>query len=94
MTEVDVELGQREGLCAPFRNLSAEDPAYAIFTSGSTGRPKGVVVSHRGLVNLFDAQIRSFVLTEKSRVLWFLSPSFDASISDIGTCLLAVRRST
>ncbi|HET6247809.1 MAG TPA: non-ribosomal peptide synthetase [Tepidisphaeraceae bacterium] len=65
------------------------DLAYVIFTSGSTGRPKGVMVTHRGIVNLLDAQIAAFGLNERSRTLFYLSPSFDASISDIGTTLLS-----
>ncbi|MBA2664100.1 MAG: amino acid adenylation domain-containing protein [Bradymonadaceae bacterium] len=70
----------------------AADPhrlAYVIYTSGSTGRPKGVAVTHAGIVNLLDAQISAFALTSTSRALWLLSPNFDASISDIGTALLA-----
>ncbi|QEL14664.1 peptide synthetase [Limnoglobus roseus] len=63
--------------------------AYAVYTSGSTGRPKGVLVEHRGIVNLLDAQIAAFDLTPGSRALWVLSPAFDASVSDIGTALLA-----
>ena len=63
--------------------------AYAVYTSGSTGRPKGVLVEHRGIVNLLDAQIVEFELTPGSRALWVLSPAFDASVSDIGTVLLA-----
>ena len=63
--------------------------AYGIYTSGSTGRPKGVLIEHSGIVKLLDAQIAAFGLTPGSRALWVLSPAFDASISDIGTVLLA-----
>src|SRR5207244_2567933 len=65
------------------------DLAYVIYTSGTTGRPKGVMVPHRGLVSLFDAQIAAFGLSPRSRVLLYLSLSFDASLSDIGTALLS-----
>lgn len=57
--------------------------AYLIFTSGSTGTPKGVMVSHDGLMNLFQAQKKMFQVTPQSRYFWYLSPQFDASISDI-----------
>lgn len=65
----------------------AHELAYIIFTSGSTGQPKGVMVEHRGIYNLLHAQIEAFALRASSRALWFLSPAFDASISDIGTTL-------
>ncbi len=66
-----------------------EDLAYLIFTSGSTGEPKGVMVNHAGIPNLLEEQIRIFELHPQSRVLFFVSTSFDASISDIGTTLLS-----
>jgi len=69
--------------------LSESDLAYIIYTSGSTGQSKGVAVEHRGIVNLIDAQNSAFQLTSDSRSLWLLSPAFDASLSDIGTVLLA-----
>lgn len=63
--------------------------AYVIYTSGSTGIPRGVVVGHDGLLTMLEAQIEAFEISSTSRCLWILSPSFDASISDIGTSLLA-----
>jgi thioester reductase-like protein len=66
-----------------------EELAYVIFTSGSTGRPKGVRVGHAGLVPLLRAQIELFGLGPGKRSLFFLSPCFDASLSDIGTALLS-----
>ncbi|MEU0539237.1 AMP-binding protein [Nocardia sp. NPDC005978] len=68
---------------------AADDLAYVIYTSGSTGRPKGVRVAHTGLVPMLTAQIDLFALAPGMRALFTLSTAFDASISDIGTALLA-----
>jgi amino acid adenylation domain-containing protein len=69
--------------------IAPDDLAYIIYTSGSTGRPKGVAVAHRSLRHLVDAQIDAFKITAESRVLQFSSLSFDASVSEIFTAVLA-----
>ncbi len=69
--------------------MAAEDLAYSIYTSGSTGQPKGVLVTHRGIVSFIDCQIRAFGLAFGKRALFYLSTSFDASVSDMGTALLS-----
>lgn len=66
--------------------------AYIIYTSGTTGRPKGVAVSHRSLQHLVEAQIEAFEIGRESRVLQFASLSWDASVSEIFTSLLAGAR--
>lgn len=63
--------------------------AYVMHTSGSTGTPKGVAVEHRGIISVLEQQIAAFGLTPQSRSLFYLSISFDASLSDIGTALLS-----
>ncbi|WP_395735896.1 AMP-binding protein [Prosthecobacter sp.] len=80
-------------IAAPIRETipptSLNAPAYLIYTSGSTGQPKGVLVSHAGLTNVLAAQIELFQIIPQSRCLWMHGTSFDASLSDIGTALLA-----
>lgn len=63
--------------------------AYVMHTSGSTGTPKGVAVEHRGIYNVISQQIGAFGLDAQSRCLFYLSISFDASLSDICTALLS-----
>ena len=69
--------------------LPPATPAYVIATSGSSGTPKAVQVSHDGVLGMIDAQIEMFALGKDSRCLWIHNPSFDASISDVGTALAA-----
>lgn len=68
---------------------SPVDRAYIIHTSGTSGLPKGVEVLHRGLLSMLDQQIEAARLDCTSRSLWLVPPSFDASVSDIGTALLS-----
>ncbi|WP_338927442.1 amino acid adenylation domain-containing protein (plasmid) [Mycetohabitans endofungorum] len=64
-------------------SLNAQHLAYVIYTSGSTGQPKGVMVSHRSLVNLVTAMVRSLGLTAQDRMLQCSSLSFDASVGEM-----------
>ncbi|WP_353929455.1 amino acid adenylation domain-containing protein [Okeanomitos corallinicola TIOX110] len=63
--------------------------AYVIYTSGSTGKPKGVMIEHRGIVNLTLAVNQVLQIQHQSRLLQFASFSFDASIWEIATTLVA-----
>ena len=69
--------------------VNESDSAYIIYTSGSTGQAKGVELSHAGLLAVVSEQIDIFKLHSQSRSLFYLSTSFDASLSDIGTALLS-----
>ncbi|MEM9004407.1 MAG: amino acid adenylation domain-containing protein [Cyanobacteria bacterium P01_F01_bin.86] len=61
--------------------------AYVIYTSGSTGKPKGVAIEQGSIFNLVQAQANLFEINPTSRVLQFVSLSFDVSASDIFTAL-------
>ncbi|MET8995576.1 non-ribosomal peptide synthase/polyketide synthase [Amycolatopsis sp. NPDC004169] len=69
------------------RPLRPDHPAYLIYTSGSTGVPKGVLVTHRGLAGFFAAMREQYDVRPGDRVLEFSSPSFDASILELGMAL-------
>jgi natural product biosynthesis luciferase-like monooxygenase protein len=62
---------------------SPEDAAYVIYTSGSTGTPKGVVVTHRNLVNFFQAMDQRLDHRPPGRWLAVTSISFDISVLEL-----------
>lgn len=79
----------------PERDLSARyvsnstDALYLIFTSGTTGSPKGVIIEHAAYCSGAKAQVEALQLTRSSRVLQFASYSFDTSIEEMLTTLIA-----
>ncbi len=64
-------------------STTLESLAYLISTSGTTGLPKVVNIAHRGLSNLYIAQIGAFGIQPDDRVIQFSPMSFDASVWEI-----------
>ncbi|MFL5384338.1 MAG: amino acid adenylation domain-containing protein, partial [Longimicrobiaceae bacterium] len=67
----------------PGVRVEPEGIAYVIYTSGSTGRPKGALITHRGLHNMVVAQREAFGMAPGTRLLQFVSFSFDVAMADI-----------
>jgi amino acid adenylation domain-containing protein len=72
--------------------VTPENVAYVIYTSGSTGQPKGVVIEHRQAMNFLQGLVQNWAVTPRDVVLAFSSLSFDASVIDLFTPLLAGAR--
>ncbi len=88
-----IELSQavagRRQRAATAVSVTAEQLAYLIYTSGSTGRPKGVMVSHRAIANRVLWMQSEYPLEAEDRVLQKTPLSFDASMWELLTPLLA-----
>ncbi|WP_285563806.1 non-ribosomal peptide synthetase [Streptomyces sp. RTGN2] len=80
--------GTAQDAAPPVVELLPDHPAYVIYTSGSTGTPKGVVVTHRGLAALAATHRDLHGAGPGSRVLQFVSPSFDVSVAELTMALL------
>ncbi|KAL3447165.1 hypothetical protein BJX65DRAFT_308229 [Aspergillus insuetus] len=74
---------------APSQVVPSSQPVYILFTSGTTGTPKGVMVSHSSYCYAAKHHIRAFGLDHTSRVLQISSYSFDVSMMEILTTLIA-----
>ncbi len=73
----------------PELTTHAEHLAYVIYTSGSTGRPKGAELPHRGLCNHIIWLVEQLRVTAADRLLQKTTISFDASVWEFFTPLLA-----
>jgi amino acid adenylation domain-containing protein len=67
----------------------AGETAYVIYTSGTTGYPKGVCCHHQGVVNLLDDFQQRRPLGHNDRCSWWTTASFDVSVYEIFSALLA-----
>ncbi|MFL5355870.1 amino acid adenylation domain-containing protein, partial [Archangium sp.] len=74
---------------APTSGTGEDNLAYVIYTSGSTGMPKGTLLVHRSLCNTALAAVTAHRFRPDSRVLQFASPTFDASVCEVFSTLLA-----
>jgi len=73
----------------PDQVVLPEQLAYVIHTSGSTGKPKGVMISHRAVCNHQLWMQRAFPLTEQDKVLQKTVFTFDASVWELFSPLMA-----
>ncbi|SIT38826.1 putative Non ribosomal peptide synthetase [Paraburkholderia ribeironis] len=72
----------------PLPVCRVENAAYVMFTSGSTGTPKGVVVTHGGVLRLFDAAGPLIDAGPDDSWSLFHSISFDFSVWELWGALL------
>ncbi len=71
------------------QSVFPEDLAWIIYTSGSTGQPKGVMIEHGGAANMFQGWVDRGDVHADSRVAQFAAISFDASMMEWMSALLA-----
>ncbi|KAK2778742.1 hc-toxin synthetase [Colletotrichum kahawae] len=91
---IDESLVDGLSLTAPTRSFSLsrdiDDALYVVFTSGSTGKPKGVVITHTAFASSAKGFSKAIHLeSSSSRVLQYSSFSFDISMLEIFTSLMA-----
>lgn len=69
--------------------VEGDDASYIVFTSGSTGTPKAILGSQKGLSHFLHWEMREFALGAESRISQLAPATFDVSLRDILTPLLA-----
>lgn len=83
------ETYQPKTLYIPETTVSPNTLAYVIFTSGSTGTPKGVMIEHAGMMNHAEGMIEYLALDNASTIAQTASHSFDISVWQLTTILIA-----
>jgi amino acid adenylation domain-containing protein/non-ribosomal peptide synthase protein (TIGR01720 family) len=73
----------------PSTTVNPSNALYVVFTSGTTGKPKGCVVEHRNFCSGAITHARGSGMDSSSRVSQFASYTFDVSILEIITALIA-----
>ncbi len=81
--DTDRDRLEQESAENPSSVMWSENLAYVIYTSGSTGRPKGVMVTHRNVVNFFEAMDHQLGSQSQGRWLAVTSISFDISVLEL-----------
>lgn len=66
-----------------------KEVSHIYFSSGSTGAPKGILLPSQPVVEVTLEQAQIINMNKNGRFAWLLSPSFDASLSDIYLTLLS-----
>ncbi|WP_052680584.1 non-ribosomal peptide synthetase [Streptomyces sp. NRRL F-4428] len=84
------------GTAAPVREVPSlalsstpADLAYVLYTSGSSGTPKGVMIEHRSVTHFSRTIAKAYEIKAEDRVLQFAPLTFDVSVFEIFTTLLA-----
>ncbi|MCP3820589.1 amino acid adenylation domain-containing protein [Streptomyces sp. A3M-1-3] len=92
---VPLELVQA-GSTAPVREVPSLAPtstpgdlAYVLYTSGSSGTPKGVMIEHRSVTHFSRTIAKAYEIGAADRVLQFAPLTFDVSVFEVFTTLLA-----
>ncbi|MFN7949394.1 MAG: amino acid adenylation domain-containing protein [Blastocatellia bacterium] len=76
----------------PDSGVTEDNLAYVIYTSGSTGQPKGVMIEHRGICNQLQWMQQQYPLTADDAVLLKTPFSFDLSLYELFSPLMAGAR--